>query len=192
MARVVKKKRVEIEGKVPQVIENTYRKNVHFSPLHDIHENKQVKPFPPRCWWKERELFRSQADRRDARGNGALKKNGRHGDRTVGKSPLLSYSQKDISCIYPDFPIPTLSRREIIPHLRCRFKSGHPILGWPCISNRRQSSVFIMVTLGGIDKAQDGKKEILAYAAGRSSMGTKRSDVPLNRWGLYVHSKEFS
>jgi hypothetical protein len=49
MVRVVKKKRVEIEGKVPQVIENTYRKNVHFSPLHDIHENKQVKPFPPRC-----------------------------------------------------------------------------------------------------------------------------------------------
>jgi len=49
MVRVVKKKRVEIEEKVLQVIENTYRKNVHFSPLHDIHENKQVNPFFPRC-----------------------------------------------------------------------------------------------------------------------------------------------
>jgi hypothetical protein len=40
MGRVVKKKGMKIEEKIPQVIANTYRKNVHFSPLHDIHENK--------------------------------------------------------------------------------------------------------------------------------------------------------
>jgi hypothetical protein len=31
-----------------QVIENTYSKNARFSPLHDVHENKRVKPFSPR------------------------------------------------------------------------------------------------------------------------------------------------
>jgi hypothetical protein len=49
MVRVVKKKVVKIAVKIPQVIENTYRKNVRFSPLHDVHENKRVKPFSPRC-----------------------------------------------------------------------------------------------------------------------------------------------
>jgi hypothetical protein len=43
------KKVVKIAVKIPQVIENTYRKNVRFSPLHDVHENKRVKPFSPRC-----------------------------------------------------------------------------------------------------------------------------------------------
>jgi hypothetical protein len=49
-----------------------------------------------------------------------------------------------------------------------------------------------MEILGGIDNAQDAKKEILAYDAGGSSMGTKRSDVTLERRGLNVQSKGFS
>jgi hypothetical protein len=49
-----------------------------------------------------------------------------------------------------------------------------------------------METLGRIDNAQDAKKEILAYDAGGSSVGTKRSDVTLQRRGLYVQSKGFS
>ena len=34
------KKRVNIEAEFLQVIENTYRKDVHFSPLQDVDENK--------------------------------------------------------------------------------------------------------------------------------------------------------
>jgi len=43
------KKGVKNEAKIPQVIENTYRKNVGFSPFQDVDENKRVKPFFPRC-----------------------------------------------------------------------------------------------------------------------------------------------
>jgi len=53
---------------------------------------------------------------------------------------LLSYSQKEISCIYPEFPISTLSLRRIIRQLPCRFKLRSPwhLLGGigACIGRR--------------------------------------------------------
>ena len=49
MAGVAEKKGVRNGPHIPQVIENTCRKNVNFSPLHDVDENKRVKVFSPRC-----------------------------------------------------------------------------------------------------------------------------------------------
>jgi hypothetical protein len=47
--RVMKKKGGKYEGNLHYVIENKWRKNVRFSPFHDVDENKRVKPFFPRC-----------------------------------------------------------------------------------------------------------------------------------------------
>ena len=43
------KKGSKNEGMSRYVVENTCRKNVLFSPLHDVYENKRVKSISPRC-----------------------------------------------------------------------------------------------------------------------------------------------
>jgi hypothetical protein len=49
VASVIGKTPPKMGGRSRNVVENKCRKNVHFSPLHDVDEKERVKPFSPRC-----------------------------------------------------------------------------------------------------------------------------------------------